>query len=316
MTQTQCNSRGSAKRARRAAARIEGREAECVPVAAPARRMGGWNLAELAGEGSWARVYRARPAGTPCDGPGAYALKTLRPEWEGDPQAAALLAREALAGRSLSHPHLIAVLEAHVSRAPRFLVMPWLEGSTLEARLVGGTGFEVPAALWIVRQVTEALEALDTAGWMHGDVKPGNVFLSAEGHVTLLDLGFARRQDESNSITDRWLMGTYNYLAPEYLTTTLRPDIRSDLYSVGMLLYELLSGRPPFHGQETVDVARRHKQAAPPSLRTAAPHVPASVAQLVHRLLAKDPLRRPQSPQELVDRLVQLEIATFSERAA
>lgn len=240
----------------------------------------------------------------------------LRPDRQEDPRAIALLAREALAGRNVSHPHLIAVLEAHVTADPRYLVMPWLEGSTLEARLADGECFDLPAALWIVRQTAEALDALHLAGWMHGDVKPSNLFLSVEGHVTLLDLGFARRQEEDNSITDRWLMGTYHYMAPEYFTTILRPDIRSDLYGLGVVLYELLTGHRPFEGRDAMRLATEHKQVAVPNVRRACPQLPASVANLVHRMLSKDPLRRPQTPRELIERLVKLEIATFSERAA
>jgi serine/threonine-protein kinase len=271
-------------------------------------------LVEFAALGSLARVYRARPAETPSDRPATYAVKILRREWQDDAHAIWLLQREALVGQSISHPHLVPVLAAAVLEPPRLLVMPWLEGASLQVRLAAGEEFDVPTALWIARQTAEALDALHAAGWMHGDVSPGNIHVSSAGHVTLLDLSFARRKDEAGSAVDRPIMGTASYLAPEYFTSSLRADIRSDIYSLGAVLFEVLSGQLPFAGKNLAELATQHRQAAPPALATLAPHVPGEVAALVRRMLAKQPLRRPQSPRELIDRLATLEIATFSER--
>jgi eukaryotic-like serine/threonine-protein kinase len=272
-------------------------------------------LVEFAGLGSLARVYRARPVGAPVDRPATYAVKMLRHGWQDDDQAIRLLQREALVGQSVSHPHLMPILAAHVIEPPRMLVMPWLEGASLAARLAEGQQFGAPEALWIARQTAEALDALYAAGWMHGDISPGNIHVSPTGHVTLLDFSFARRGDEFGSVTDRPIMGTYGYLAPEHLTSALQPDIRSDIYSLGAVLFEILAGRRPFQSDTLVELAMQHKQAAPPELIRQAPHVPREVAQLVRRMMANEPLRRPQTPSELIERLVALEIATFSARA-
>jgi serine/threonine-protein kinase len=277
--------------------------------------VGHWELTALVAEGSWAQVYCARPAGAPPDGPAAYAVKMLRPERQADPAAAGLLAREALVGRSVSHPHLVAILEAQLRQEPPLVVMPWLEGATLEARLAADWRPDLPEALWIARQAAEALEALDSAGWTHGDIKPSNLFVSPEGHVTLLDLAFARRRGEA-AAADRRLTGTPYYLAPECLAESPCFDIRGDLYSLGVVLYQLLGGRLPFAGQDLAELAIQHKQAAPPNLGRLVPLLPPQVVRLVHEMLAKDPLRRPQTPAEVVGRLVALEIATFTERAA
>ncbi len=131
-----------------------------------------------------------------------------------------------------------------------------------------------------------------------------------------MDLNFARRRDEIGSAADRPIMGTCGYLAPEYLTSALRPDIRSDIYSLGAVLFEMLSGRRPFAGRDAGRAWRRSTgKAPPPDLVRLAPHVPREVVQLVRQMMAKEPLRRPQTPRELIERLVALEIATFSQRA-
>lgn len=286
-----------------------------VPEGLP-RRVNGWELVQLAAEGALGRIYRARPAGSPADRPAAYALKTLRPDCQDDPRAIALLRREAWVGLKVSHPHLISILAAGINHPPYFVVMPWLAGATLAKRLAHKTGIDLPVALWTARQVAEALQALQTAGWMHGDVKPSNIFISPEGHVTLLDLGFARRGDESGSAVERWVTGTCQYLAPEMITSAFGGDIRSDIYSLGAVLFETLSGRLPFEANSLAELAAQHKQARVPDLRCLVPQLPTSVSRLVREMLAKNPLRRPQTPRELVYRLATLEIATFTERSS
>jgi serine/threonine protein kinase len=288
----------------------------CVAgVAKSYRRARQWELVEFVGLGSLAHIFRARPAGAPADRPANYAVKMLRPCWEDDPQAIRLLQREAVVGQSISHPHLIPILAAHVAEPPRLLVMPWLEGASLGARLAQRQSFGVPEAIWIVRQAAEALDALDAAGWIHGDVTPGNLHVSPTGHVTLLDLNFARRREELGSAADRPIMGTCGYLAPEYLTSALRPDIRSDIYSLGAVLFEILAGRRAFSAETLVQLSLQHRQDALPDLARLAPQAPCEAVQLVRRMMAREPLRRPQTPRELIERLVALEISTFSERA-
>ena len=281
-------------------------------------RLGSWELVRWAGAGSLAEIYQARPVGSPTESPAgqpAYALKRLRPEWQEKPEAVALFRREALVGRQVSHPHLVPILAASTARPPYYLVMPWLTGRTLADRLAASDSFDLPEALWIARQVGEALEALWSAGWMHGDVKPANIHLSPEGHATLLDLGFARTPEETGSAVDRCVLGTVGYLAPESIVSALRSDIRGDIYSLGVVLFEMLAGRRPFTGQTLAELAAQHRQDRAPELRRLVPHLPAGVVRLVREMLCKEPLRRPQTPRELIDRLSVLEISTFSERA-
>jgi serine/threonine-protein kinase len=264
-------------------------------------------LARLAAEGTVTSVYQARPADGDPSLPPRYALKLLRREWEGSPQAVASIRREAAAGRAVSSRHVVSLLASHTGRAPYFLVFPWLAGETLTARLLRLGPLNVNAALWIARQIAQGLVPLFQAGWRHGDIKPENVLISGAGHVTLLDLGSARRHDEQESIVEP-TMGTVHYLAPEAITSRYRGDIRSDLYSLGVMLYQMLSGRLPFEGAQVGEIIRQHRQQEAPPLRQSSPLIPREVAGFVHSLLAKQPLRRPQTPQEAVERLVKLEI--------
>ena len=276
-------------------------------------RLGPWLLERPIGTGAMATVYQARPADG-GENSARYAVKMLDPQWQEHSLAVSLFRREAAVGRRVSHPHLITVLSAQVAGSPYYLVMPLLAGRTLETRLGNAESFALPHALWIARQIAEALQPLHGAGYLHGDVKPGNVMLSPDGHVTLLDLGFARELAETGSAFDRPVVGTISYLAPELLTSTTRADERSDLYSLGATLFEMLAGRPPFMAGSLEELAERQQRGDAPDLRALAPQVPSSVAELVRALIARDPFRRPRRALDVVRRLIAFEISTLAER--
>lgn len=278
-------------------------------------RLGRWELVSREAEGPLSRIYRARPADSPKDRPAAYAVKVLGERWNEDPRARMLFCREAQLGRTVVHPHLISILSAGLAQPPYYLVMPWLEGQTLDRRLEEGSPPDLPATLWIARQTTEALHVLAKAGWRHGDLKPSNLFVSPDGHVTVLDLGLARRLEETDSVLNRCVTGTCHYLAPETITSTLASDIRSDIYSLGAVLYEVLTGRLPYEGESMEEVIEQHRTARVPDPRRFASHLPKEVTRLVRQMLAKEPLRRPQSTDELIERLTRLEILSFGQRA-
>jgi len=274
------------------------------------RCVGPWELVAPVAEGAVTGVFRARPAES-SDASAHYALKLLRPRWQDEPEAVAMLRREARVGRAISHANLVPVLQFHLAEPPYYLVMPWLSGKTLAAGNVDKQHWRTSFALCIVRQTAQALEALHAGGWRHGDVKPQNILVSPEGHVTLLDLGFARSVWQRDPVADRCVQGTWHYLAPEMASPTRRADIRADIYSLGVVLYELLAGRLPFTSDDLAELARLHREAAPARLSGLAPDLPEEVVGLVHRMIAKSPLRRPRTPGDLIDDLVRLEIATF-----
>jgi len=315
---------------------------------------GDWRLEGLLGEGTYARVFAARPARNALTGPAPYALKMLRPQWEDQPAGLALIRREAKVGLSVAHPHLIAVLAANIEEPPYFVVMPRLAGRSLATRLkelsleegqnkslplpLGegrGEGaaplappfpqpnplqrgeaagqLSVPLALWIARQTAEAAAALHRRGFLHNDIKPANVWVAPTGHVTLLDLSFARPLNDPGSVGDRPLLGTVGYLAPEQIVSALRADERSDIYSLGVMLYEMLSGRLPFAADNVSDLLRLHREQRPRYVRSWRPDAPAEAANLLREMLAKDPLRRPDSMDVVIRRLISLEIDTLAE---
>ncbi len=239
----------------------------------------------------------------------------LHPRWESRPEAVALLRREAKVGRLVADPHVIPILSAHLSEPPYFVVMPRLSGQTLAERL-SGQPLPITPALWIARQAAEALEALHRHGYLHGDVKPANIFIAPNGHVTLLDLGFARHVDEMTSAADRLVLGTVNYLAPELLTSALRADERSDIFSLGVVLFEMLAGKPPLVAHALAELLQMQNEYRPPNLQALRPDLPPRLAHLVREMLAKEPLRRPQSMTRIADLLSRLEINSLANRAA
>ncbi len=251
-----------------------------------------------------------------------YVLKRLR-DVAPDRAAVAALRREAGAAREVRSPHVVAVLEARVDAPPYYLVMPRLSGRTLAERCAAEPTSlpaasrappSIAGALGIARQVASGLAALHAAGRMHGDVKPSNLIIAPDGHVTLIDLGFARRIDDPADAEDCFVLGTVDYLAPEAVCSRLRSDVRSDLYSLGVVLFEMLAGRRPFLGATTAAVVQAHACEPPPRLRELNSSIPNDVAEVVASLLAKTPLRRPQSATEVVERLARLEIRHFDLR--
>lgn len=283
----------------------------------PSARLGEWLLGKRLGAGRISQVFEARPAGGRAHAPAAYAIKVLQSQWEQDPRAMALFRQEARLGRRISHPHIVPVLAAQVATPPFFVAMPRLAGCTLKHFVASSALPALPLCLGISRQVAQGLEQLlHSGGMMHGDVKPANIFVGPDGHAWLLDLGLCCESGRPKSLAERPVVGTLNYMAPEMLTSCLAADFRGDIYSLGVTLYEMLSGRLPFVSNTPGELAVLHRDAAAPSLAKLRPDLPGKVTALVHQMLAKEPMRRPQSYGELIDRLVRLEVATFSDRFA
>lgn len=285
--------------------------------AAPA--FGPWQLVRLVGEGEWARVFQARPADADPLGPADYAVKILKAPFATHPAYVDLLRREDYVGRRITHRHLAPVLASSLKRAPCWIALPYLEGISLETRLCVGQALAPAVALWTVRQVAEALVALHAAGWMHGDVKPHNIVVSPGGHATLVDLGFSRAIEPTLAAKSPrpqadMLAATPAYAAPETFADPPQFHYASDIYSLGITLFECLTGRRPFLSNHVAALAESHQFQTPPDVRQSSLQVPAGLADLVSRMLSKNPESRP-SGLRLLDELVRLEIETFDQRS-
>jgi serine/threonine-protein kinase len=271
----------------------------------------------LIAETHLSRIYEARPADAPLSQPACYAVKVLRREWWNDAEAISAIRREAMVGARVSHPNIVPVLSAQVASPPFYLAMPRLDGTTVAQLLEQQPRLPIAQALWITRQVVEGLEALYSSQRMvHGDVKPANLLIGGTGHVTLLDLGFAHTIDEALQWQSLRMAASLGYVAPELTTSAFASSPHSELYSVGVVLYELLAGKRPFASDDPGDLVAQHRTARPECIRSVRPEVPKRVASLVHTLLSKEPLRRGASYREIIDRLVRLEIEAFAFRAA
>jgi serine/threonine protein kinase len=270
----------------------------------------GYQLLAPLGGGPMTCVYAAREQETDTH----CAVKVLRAEWSDQSTAIKLLQREARAGLTVRHPHLVRVLDAHVTRAPHFLVMELLGGESLRRRLRRDYRLDLPVTLWVARQTAEALAALHRAGFVHGDVKPDNIRLVDDGTAVLIDLGFAHRPGENAALVrDGYVLGTANYLAPELCTFQEETGTSSDLFSLGVVLFEMLTGTLPYPPGSLEQTFRRHRSDPPADVRAHAPTLPRMLVGLIESLLARRPADRPRAAS-VVRQLIALEIAALRQR--
>jgi len=291
--------------------------------------VGDWRLVRPLSVSPRAKVFEACPASQDHDAPGEYIAKILSADLTGDARAVAMFRREVCVGGKVCHRHLVPVVDAGTTPDAMYLVMPRVDGTTLEERLSAIGRFEWDQACWIVRQAAQALAYLHSEGWLHGDIKPSNLLVADDGHVTLLDLGFVQplaRAEASSAATSvaqirhadssqisPCLIGTLKYLAPERLSCGGPITTASDVYSLGLMMHEMLAGVHPYASTDDAQLARMHRETLPGDLRDIDPTIPESLANLLPEMLAKDPLRRLASCDPVIRCLVSLEIAALSQ---
>lgn len=269
-------------------------------------RLGPYEIQSLVGSGGMGDVYRARD--TRLDR--TVAIKVLKPSLAGDPEFRARFQREARVISQLSHPNICTLHDVGEADAANFLVMEYVDGETLAARL---TRDEIPLdqALTYGIQIAEALERAHRQGVIHGDLKPGNVMLTKTG-VKLLDFGLARQvpaaaPEASDNVTRvvsmsaRPLLGTLPYLAPEQLEEKT-PDARTDLFAFGAVMYEIVTGQRAFRGDSHAAVVAAIMRSHPAPMATTRP-VPPALDRAVATCLAKDPDERWQNAGDLAREL-------------
>jgi len=261
---------------------------------------------EPLGAGGMGVVYRADDAhlGRPV------ALKFLLPRYQLDPSAKARFIREAKSGAALDHPNLCTIHEVGTTDDGQlFFAMPLYAGETLKARLEREPVLPVRDALAIARHVAAGLAYAHQAGIVHRDLKPGNVMLLADGDVKILDFGLAKARDQSVTETGA-RFGTVSYMAPEQVRGGA-VDGRTDLWALGVLLYEMLTGRKPFPGDEEIAVAHAiiHDEPLPAPADTLRADVREVLEDVVLRLLQKDPAGRYASAAGVLEDLAAVEHA-------
>jgi eukaryotic-like serine/threonine-protein kinase len=261
------------------------------------RLLGGrYELDGIVGRGGMAEVYRARDIRLDR----VVAVKTLRDDLARDQTFQARFRREAQSAASLNHPSIVAVYDtgedsSTTSHIP-YIVMEYVDGRTLRDLLRDDRRLLPERALEITDGVLRALDYSHRHGIIHRDIKPGNVMLTRSGQVKVMDFGIARAVSDAQATMTQTaqVIGTAQYLSPEQARGE-RVDARSDLYSTGCLLYELLTGRPPFLGDSPVAIAYQHVREDPIPPSHLDPEVPAWADGIVLRAMAKDPRERYQS---------------------
>ena len=265
------------------------------------RLLGGrYELDGVVGRGGMAEVYRARDLRLDR----IVAVKTLREDLARDQTFQARFRREAQSAASLNHPSIVAVYDtgeddAGMSHVP-FIVMEYVDGRTIRDLLRDDRRLLPERALEITDGVLRALDYSHRAGIVHRDIKPGNVMLNRQGEIKVMDFGIARAVADTQATMTQTaqVIGTAQYLSPEQARGE-RVDARSDLYSVGCLLYELLTGRPPFTGDSPVSIAYQHVREAPVPPSRVDPDLPAWADPIVLRAMEKDPGERYQSAADM-----------------
>ena len=257
------------------------------------------------GEGARKRVYLAHDGRLDRD-----VAVALIPAVGSDPAARERIAAEARAMARLgSHPNIVTVHDFGEEGDAAYIVSEYMaQGSVAEVlAAAGGKGLEIERAARLARQVAAALSHAHRAGIVHRDVKPHNVFLNADGHARLGDFGVALALDRPR-LSGEGMVGTVDYMPPEQALN--RPvDARSDLYSLGAMLYELVCGRPPFRGEDIVAVVSQHINSPPVAPSWHRPEVPALLEELILALLEKAPDDRPDSAEQVGTVLESIELA-------
>ncbi|MGW6918798.1 protein kinase domain-containing protein [Kitasatospora sp. NPDC054939] len=251
---------------------------------------GRYELVEILGVGGMATVWRAvdHVLGR------QVAVKVLNGGLADDPRFADRFSREAQHAAMLVHPRIVMVFDSGVDQGSPYIVMELVQGQSLAALLARQGALPVERAVGIAAAVCEGLEVAHSAGLVHRDVKPGNIMITNDGGVKVVDFGIARAGSSANLTQTAMVVGTAAYISPEQATAAPL-DARTDLYSVGCVLYEMLTGDQPFVAETPVAIAFKHvsEHPVPPSVRR--PGLPAAVDSAVLRLLAKDPAHRPPS---------------------
>src|SRR5690348_1550840 len=274
--------------------------------------LGHYRIQAKLGEGGMGVVYRAFD--THLDRP--VAIKILRADATTSPERKRRFQQEAKAASALNHPNIVHIYDISSSGGSDYIAMEFVEGKTLE-QLIGKNGLALRNTLKYAIQVADALARAHAAGIVHRDLKPANIMVSEDGRVKLLDFGLAKlvetsvaagADSEASTVTittradvqteEGMIVGTIAYMSPEQAEGK-KVDARSDVFSFGSVLYEMVTGRRPFEGANKISTLSAILHKEPPALTEIAPNLPAELGKIISRCLRKDPERRAQHADDI-----------------
>src|SRR3954454_22740551 len=258
-----------------------------------------YELEELVGTGGMSSVYRAHDRLLDRK----VALKVLHEQYMADEDYVERFRREARAVAALSHPNIVTVIDRGEHNGRQFIVFEYVAGENLKQLISRRGPAPVTTAIELGLQISRALSFAHQQGLVHRDVKPQNVLLNGEGEAKVTDFGIARSLDVQHGMTQTGtVLGTSDYIAPEQAQGQ-RVDEQTDVYSLGVVLYELLTNEVPFPAENFVAVAMRHINEPPPSVRAVRADVSPRLDAAVRRAMAKNPADRFQTMAELAEEL-------------
>ncbi len=266
------------------------------PTSAPlvGQSFGKCRLISLIGKGGMGSVYLAEHLFLKR----RVAIKILSRDLSSDPEELARFEKEAIAAARLDHENIVTIHDVDEENGRLFIVMEYVDGEDLDLYLRRKGALPVRRATEIVREVTRALEHAHAAGVVHRDIKPGNVLIGKKGEVKITDFGLALDVGHKESHGGDYVLGTPFYVSPEQ-AQGLPADGRSDLYSLGVTFYQMLTGRRPFEGRSPDSVVRKHLEKPRPSPRARRPALARTIEAIVQRLMAIKPEARYASARDL-----------------
>ena len=253
-----------------------------------------YEIVQLLGEGGMSYVYKANDKQLKR----TVAIKTLKPNYVQQEKFVERFKREAQTAANLNHPNIVQIFDWGIGDEP-FFVMEYIEGNTLTSIIAKRRTISLNDVLFIGAQVSSGLQAAHSKGLVHRDIKPGNIMITPEGKVKVTDFGIVSLQNEESDITKTGsILGTASYISPEQAQG--KPVSKeSDLYSLGTVLYELITGRPPFEGDTPIATATKHITDKPEKLSVIRPDIPKGVENAILKLLHKYPKDRFKNAEDL-----------------
>jgi serine/threonine protein kinase len=264
---------------------------------------GRYKLIDELARGSFATVYIARD----IKNNRIYAVKVMHLELSDDGELLARFQREAHILLHLSDPHIVQIFDYGDENDMHYIVMDYIDGQNLKYQTLTSGPMDPLRALHYARQIAEGLDTAYKHGVVHRDIKPQNIVINSKDVVKITDFGLSRSRETVTLTQSNVFMGTAYYIPPEQAESGRSADTRSDLYSVAAVLFEMLTGRPPFEGESAVDIVVKHMNEKVPSICRLRPDLPIEMDQFMQKAMAKSPAERYSTPREFISALEQVQ---------